>query len=233
MVGVSVIDWPDLTALWLSIKLASVTTILLILITTPLAYWLSITRSKLKPLIETLVALPIVLPPTVLGFYLLILLGPEGWLGSLWIKFTGSALTFSFTGLVIASIFYSLPFVVQPLQNGFESINPRLKEAARSLGVKPIDVVFNISIPLAKRAYLTAAVLGFAHTLGEFGVVLMVGGNIPGETKVIAIEIYNQVEMLNYSQAHVLSAILLLLAFLMIFLMYFLNHKSRYQTKIV
>ena len=225
------IDWPDLTALWLSFKLAGITTVLLITITTPLAYWLSKTRSKLKPLMETLVALPIVLPPTVMGFYLLVLLGPEGWLGSLWIKYTGSALTFSFTGLVIASFFYSLPFVVQPLQNGFESINPRLKEAARTLGAKPLDVFFSITVPLAKRAFLTAAVLGFAHTLGEFGVVLMVGGNIPGETKVIAIEIYNQVEMLNYSQAHVLSAILLLLAFVMIFLMYWANNKMSNQSR--
>lgn len=222
------IDWPDLTALWLSFKLATITTILLILITTPLAYWLSITRSKAKPLIETLVALPIVLPPTVMGFYLLILLGPDGWLGSLWVKLTDSALTFSFTGLVVASIFYSLPFVVQPLQNGFESVNPKLKEAARNLGAKRLDVFFSISMPLAKRAFLTAAVLGFAHTLGEFGVVLMVGGNIPGETKVIAIEIYNQVEMLNYSQAHVLSALLLLLAFVMIFVMYWVNNRNRH-----
>lgn len=224
------IDWPDLTALWLSFKLAGMTTVFLILFTTPLAYWLANTDSKAKPLIETLVALPIVLPPTVMGFYLLILLGPQGWLGSLWINFTGSALTFSFTGLVIASMFYSLPFVVQPLQNGFESINPRLKEAARTLGAQPIDVFFSVSLPLAKRAFLTAVVLGFAHTLGEFGVVLMVGGNIPGETKVIAIEIYNQVEMLNYSQAHVLSAILLFLAFLMIFFMYWINNKGRRPT---
>lgn len=222
--------WPDLTALWLSFKLAGITTVLLILITTPLAYWLSITKSKAKPFVETLVALPIVLPPTVMGFYLLILLGPDGWLGSLWINITGSALTFSFTGLVIASMLYSLPFVVQPLQNGFESINPKLKEAAKTLGAKPFDVFFSISAPLAKRAFLTAAVLGFAHTLGEFGVVLMVGGNIPGETKVIAIEIYNQVEMLNYAQAHKLSAILLILAFALIFLMYFINNKHRQKS---
>jgi molybdate transport system permease protein len=226
-----VIEWPDLTALWLSFKLAGVTTLLLLIITTPLAYWLSITRSRFKPLIETLVALPIVLPPTVMGFYLLILLGPDGWLGSLWISITGSALTFSFTGLVIASLFYSLPFVVQPLQNGFESINPRLKEAARSLGAKPLDVFFSVTMPLAKRAFLTATVLGFAHTLGEFGVVLMVGGNIPGETKVIAIEIYNQVEMLNYAQAHVLSAMLLILAFVMIFSMYWVNNKNGQQNR--
>ena len=220
------IDWPDLTALLLSFKLAVITTLLLILMTTPLAFWLSKTRAKIKPLVETLVALPIVLPPTVMGFYLLILLGPEGWLGSLWIELTGTALTFSFTGLVVASIFYSLPFVVQPLQNGFESINPRLKEAAKTLGAKPMTVFFKVTLPLAKRAFLTAMVMGFAHTLGEFGVVLMVGGNIPGETKVIAIEIYNQVETLNYTQAHVLSAILVFLAFVLIFLMYWVNSKN-------
>jgi len=222
-----VIEWPDLTALWLSFKLATVTTVLLIVFTTPLAYWLARTQSKIKPLIETLVTLPIVLPPTVLGFYLLILLGPTGWLGSWWVSMTGSALTFSFTGLVIASMFYSLPFVVQPLQNGFEAIHPRYIEVARTMGARPLDVFWNVSAPLAKRGFLTASVLGFAHTLGEFGVVLMVGGNIPGETKVIAIEIFNQVERLNYETAHVLSAILLVLAFVMIFMMYYINHKGR------
>ncbi len=222
------IEWPDLTALWLSFKLASVTTIVLVLLTTPLAYWLAQTKCRAKPLIETLVALPIVLPPTVMGFYLLMLLGPEGWLGSFWVSITGSALTFSFMGLVIASMFYSLPFVVQPLQNGFESINPRMQDAAKTLGITGKRLFFKVTLPLTKRAFLTATVLGFAHTLGEFGVVLMVGGNIPGETKVIAIEIYNQVEMLNYAQAHVLSAILLILAFVLIFLIYWIqNKKSR------
>ncbi len=221
------IDWPNLTALFLSLKLATITTVVLIVLGTPLAWWLARTRNRFKPVIETLVALPIVLPPTVMGFYLLILLGPNGWLGSLWVSVTGQALTFSFTGLVVASIFYSLPFVVQPLQNGFESVPPRLLEAARTLGAKPLDAFFSVAVPMAKRGFLTSAVLGFAHTLGEFGVVLMVGGNIPGETKVIAIEIYNQVEMLNYSQAHVLSAILLILAFVLIFSMYWINSKGR------
>lgn len=220
-------QWPDLTALWLSFKLAGLTTVVLILLTTPLAYWLAKTESKIKPLIETLVALPIVLPPTVMGFYLLVLLGPDGWLGAFWISITGSALTFSFSGLVIASVFYSLPFVVQPLQNGFESINPSIQDAAKTLGTRGMRIFFRVTLPLAKRAFLTAAVMGFAHTLGEFGVVLMVGGNIPGETKVIAIEIYNQVELLNYAQAHVLSLILLALAFFMIFLLYFLNQKNK------
>ncbi len=219
------IDWPDLTALWLSLKLAGITTLLLLLISTPLAWWLARTRSALKPWVETLVALPIVLPPTVMGFYLLSLLGPQGWLGGLWLSVTGQALTFSFSGLVIASMVYSMPFVIQPLQNGFESVSPRLLEAARTLGAKPADVFFTVAVPLARRGFLTATVLGFAHTLGEFGVVLMVGGNIPGETKVIAIEIYNQVEMLNYQQAHVLSAIMLLLAFVLILLMYLFNNR--------
>ena len=221
------IEWPDLTAMILSFKLAGLSTLILVVLGTPLAWWLSKTNSRFKPFIETLVALPIVLPPTVMGFYLLILLGPEGWLGGFWLKVTGDALTFSFTGLVVASIFYSLPFVVQPLQNGFESVSPRLMAAAKTLGAKPLDAFFTVAVPIAKRGFLTAAVLGFAHTLGEFGVVLMVGGNIPGETKVIAIEIYNQVEMLNYSQAHVLSAMLLILAFVMIFSMYWINNKGR------
>ncbi len=220
-------QWPDFTALLLSFKLAGLSTLILVVLGTPVAWWLARTRSRWKPLVETLVTLPVVLPPTVMGFYLLILLGPEGWLGGLWVKVTGQALTFSFTGLVIASIFYSLPFVVQPLQNGFESVPPRLLDAARTLGAKPIDAFFSVAVPLAKRGFLTAAVMGFAHTLGEFGVVLMVGGNIPGETKVIAIEIYNQVEMLNYSQAHLLSAILLALAFVMILTMYVLNHRRK------
>ncbi|MCX7552438.1 molybdate ABC transporter permease subunit [Marinicella sp. S1101] len=220
-------QWPDLTALWLSFKLAGLTTVVLILLTTPLAYWLAKTQSKLKPLIETLVALPIVLPPTVMGFYLLVLLGPDGWLGAFWVSVTGSALTFSFSGLVIASVCYSLPFVVQPLQNGFESINPSIQDAAKTLGTRGTRLFFKVTLPLSKRAFLTAAVMGFAHTLGEFGVVLMVGGNIPGATKVIAIEIYNQVEMLNYPQAHVLSAILLVLAFVMIFALYYLNQSNK------
>ena len=220
-------QWPDMTAMLLSFKLAGVSTLLLVLLGTPLAWWLARTNNKMKPLIETLVALPIVLPPTVMGFYLLILLGPEGWLGGFWLKISGETLTFSFTGLVVASIFYSLPFVVQPIQNAFESVSPTLMEAARTLGAKPKDAFFSVAVPLAKRGFLTAVVMGFAHTLGEFGVVLMVGGNIPGETKVIAIEIYNQVEMLNYSQAHVLSAMLLLLAFVMIFAMYWINNHQR------
>ncbi len=221
------IEWPDFTALILSLKLAGLSTLILLILGTPLAWWLAKTNSRFKPMIETLVALPIVLPPTVMGFYLLILLGPEGWLGGFWLKLTGTALTFSFSGLVVASVCYSLPFVVQPIQNGFESVPMRFMEAARTLGAKPMDAFFTVAVPMAKRGFLTAMVLGFAHTLGEFGVVLMVGGNIPGETKVIAIEIYNQVEMLNYSQAHILSAMLLILAFLMIFTMYWVNAKAR------
>lgn len=220
-------EFPGLTPLLLTLKLAVITTLILLVISTPLAWWLSRTKTKTKPLIEAIVALPIVLPPTVMGFYLLLFLGPEGWLGSLWVKMTGHALTFTFEGLVIASVFYSLPFVVQPLQSAFESVSPRLMEAARTLGAKPTDAFFSVAVPLAKRGFLTASVLGFAHTLGEFGVVLMVGGNIPRETRVISIAIYDQVEMMNYGTAHTLSGILLALAFVLIFTMYFINHKSK------
>ncbi|GJM06127.1 MAG: molybdenum transporter ModB [marine bacterium B5-7] len=220
-------ELPGLTPLLLTLKLALITTAILLVFSTPLAWWLARTKIRIKPLIEALVALPIVLPPTVMGFYLLIFLGPEGWLGSLWVKLTGHALTFTFEGLVIASVFYSLPFVVQPLQSAFESVSPRLIEAARTLGAKPRDAFFTVAVPLAKRGFLTATVLGFAHTLGEFGVVLMVGGNIPRETRVISIAIYDQVEMMEYGTAHILSAILLGLAFVLIFTMYWVNHRSR------
>lgn len=223
-------EFPGLTPLLLTLKLAVITTAILLIIGTPLAWWLARTKTKFKPLIEAIVALPIVLPPTVMGFYLLIFLGPEGWLGSLWMKITGHALTFTFEGLVIASVFYSLPFVVQPLQSSFEGVSPRLIEAARTLGAKPLDAFFSVVVPLAKRGFLTASVLGFAHTLGEFGVVLMVGGNIPRETRVISIAIYDQVEMLEYGTAHLLSGILLTLAFVLIFTMYFVNHKIKLKS---
>jgi molybdate transport system permease protein len=220
-------EFPGLTPLLLTLKLALITTAILLVVSTPLAWWLSRTKTKFKPLIEALVALPIVLPPTVMGFYLLLFLGPEGWLGGLWMKLTGNALTFTFEGLVVASVFYSLPFVVQPLQSAFESVSPRLIEAARTLGASTYDAFYSVAMPLAKRGFLTASVLGFAHTLGEFGVVLMVGGNIPRETRVISIAIYDQVEMMNYGTAHTLSGILLALAFVLIFTMYFVNHRSK------
>ena len=219
--------FPEFGPLLLTAKLAALTTLILLIIGTPVAWWLANTKIKAKPIIEALVALPIVLPPTVLGFYMLIVLGPQGWIGSWWIELTGQSLTFSFSGLVIASVIYSLPFVVQPIQSAFESIGRDMMETAYTLGAKPLDAFFTVAVPLAKRGFLTGGVLGFAHTLGEFGVVLMVGGNIPGETRVVSIAIYDHVEMLEHDQAHVLSAILLAFAFTVILLMYILNHRFK------
>ncbi|MES0327208.1 MAG: molybdate ABC transporter permease subunit [Gammaproteobacteria bacterium] len=221
--------FPGFGPLLLTVKLASITTLILLIIGTPIAWWLSTTRLRIKPLIETIVALPIVLPPTVMGFYLLILLSPQSTIGSWWLELTGETLTFNFTGLVIASVLYSFPFVVQPLQSAFEGVGRDLMEAAHTLGAKPLDAFFSVAVPLAKRGFLTATVLGFAHTLGEFGVVLMVGGNIPEETRVISIAIYDHVEMLEYGKAHMLSAILLGFAFLAMLLMYTINHKQAYK----
>jgi len=216
----------DLTAVWLSCKLALVTTLLLLLISTPLAWWLSQTASLYKPIMEALVALPLVLPPTVLGFYLLVLLGPTGPIGEALAWMGGPQLVFTFSGLVIASVLYSLPFVVQPLQNAFESIGQTLQEAAATLGANGWDRFVSVMLPLAKPGYLTAATLGFAHTLGEFGVVLMIGGNIPGETQVLSIAIYDHVEMMQYTQAHWLSGGLLLVSFVVLLIVYVLNHRS-------
>jgi molybdate transport system permease protein len=223
------LSFPGSGPLWLSVQLAAVTTVMLILIGTPLAWWLSGTASRLKSVIEAAVALPIVLPPTVMGFYLLILLGPYGSIGSWWVNLTGETLTFSFSGLVIASCCYSLPFAVQPLQNAFEALNRRDLEAAWTLGASRLDAFFTVVVPQSMRGFLNAVVLSFAHTMGEFGVVLMVGGNIPGETRVISIEIYDKVESLQYTDAHRLSAILLVFAFTILLLMYTLNR--RWQRK--
>jgi molybdate transport system permease protein len=218
-------DPMSLGPLWLSVQLAALTTVVLVIAGTPLAWWLARTGSRVKPVVQSTVALPIVLPPTVLGFYLLILLGPNGAIGSWWVEVTGSALTFSFAGLVIASCVYSLPFVVQPLAAAFESVGDQRLEAARTLGAGPLDAFLSVALPLSLRGYLGAAVLSFAHTLGEFGVVLMVGGNIPGETRVISIAIYDQVETLNYAAAHRLSAILLVFAFAALLVMYLVNRR--------
>ena len=215
----------DSGPIWLTLQLASVTVIILLAIGTPMAWWLAHTRSKMRVGIEALVALPLVLPPTVLGFYLLILLGPNGWIGGPVKALTGSPLSFTFTGLVFASTLYSLPFVVQPLQSNFESIGSTPMETAASLGASRWDAFFSVILPLSRRGYLTATVLGFAHTLGEFGVVLMVGGNIPGKTKVISIEIYDRVEVLEYTQAHILSVGLLLFSFLILLTVYSINKK--------
>jgi len=222
-------NMPGLGPLWLSVKLGLVTTVILIVFGTPLAFWLSRTDSHMKTIIEAMVALPIVLPPTVLGFYLLILLGPNGPIGSYWVELTGNTLTFSFGGLIVASILYSLPFVIQPLQNAFESINRGFVEAAATLGARPLDVFFTVIVPLGARGFLTAAIMGFAHTLGEFGVVLMVGGNIPGQTRVISIAIYDHVEALEYAQAHALSAMLLVFSFVCMFALYFINRRWRHE----
>jgi molybdate transport system permease protein len=219
--------FPGLDALLLTAKLATVTTLILLVIGTPIAWWLANTKVKIKPVIEALVALPIVLPPTVLGFYLLLILSPQSSLGGWWFEFTGQTLTFSFSGLVIASVIYSFPFVVQPLQNAFESVGRDMMEAAYTLGAKPVDAFFTVAVPMAKRGFVTGGVLGFAHTLGEFGVVLMVGGNIPGETRVVSIVIYDHVEMLEYGQAHVLAGILLAFAFTAMLLMYVINHRMK------
>jgi molybdate transport system permease protein len=216
---------PDLGPLWLTLQLAAMTTLALLIVGTPIAWWLSQTRSRTKPIVEALTALPLVLPPTVIGFYLLITLSPKAPLGAFFLSVTGETLTFSFTGLVVASMFYSLPFMVQPLQAAFEIIGRAPLETAATLRAKPLDAFFSVAAPMAFRAYITASVLTFAHTIGEFGVVLMVGGNIPGQTKVISIAIYEHVESINYAEAHVLSAILLAFSFLVLLLVYSLNRR--------
>jgi len=215
----------DLGAVLLTLQLAAVTTVLLLLLGTPFAWWLANTRSRVRPVLEALTAMPLVLPPTVIGFYLLILLSPEAPLGAFWVTLTGSALTFSFSGLVLASIFYSLPFMVQPLQSAFESVGREPLEAAATLKASPLDAFFTVVLPLSARGIVTAVVLTFAHTIGEFGVVLMVGGNIPGATRVISIAVYEHVETLNYSQAHLLSAGLLLFSFLVLLGVYLTNRR--------
>lgn len=215
--------------LLLSVQLAATTMVILIVVSTPLAWWLSRTPSRWKSVVQAIVALPIVLPPTVLGFYLLVVLGPNGAIGSWWVELTGETLTFSFSGLVIASCLYSLPFAVQPLLGAFEALDKRDLEAAWTLGASRLDAFFSIAVPQSIRGYLGAVVLSFAHTLGEFGVVLMVGGNIPGETRVISIAIYDQVESLNYASAHRLSAILLAFAFFVLLAMFAINKRWERQ----
>lgn len=216
----------DLSALWVTLRLAFTSTLLLLLVGTPVAWWLARSRSRISTLVETVIALPLVLPPTVLGFYLLIALAPGGILGAGWIALGGSGLAFTFTGLVIGSVLYSMPFVVQPLQNAFAAIDRRTLEAAGTLRASPLDCFFSVVMPLARPGFITAATLGFAHTLGEFGVVLMIGGNIPGKTQVLSIAIYDHVESLQYGQAHLLSAGLLLFSFLILFLVYRMNGAS-------
>jgi molybdate transport system permease protein len=220
----------DLTALTVTLRLAAISTVILLLLGTPLAWWLANTRCRLKIVVDAVVALPLILPPTVMGFYLLIALGPNGPVGKLMQSLGGEALAFTFTGLVIGSVVYSLPFVVQPLQDAFVNIGKRPMEVAATLRATPLDRFFSVAVPLARHGYLTALVLGFAHTVGEFGVVLMIGGSIPGETRVLSIAIYDHVESLEYGQAHVLSGALLLLSFLLLLTLYGVKRRYRVNT---
>lgn len=215
----------DLGPVWLTIRLAAVSVAILLVLCTPIAWWLARTRSWARVLVEAGSALPLVVPPTVLGFYLLLVFGPRGPIGGPFTALTGQTLTFSFSGLVLASIVYSLPFVIQPLQAAFESIGRGPVEAAATLGASRLDAFFTVVCPMAARGYLTAAVLGFAHTLGEFGIVLMVGGSIPGKTKVISIAIYQHVETLEYAEAHLLSAGLLVFSFVTLSIVYAINRR--------
>lgn len=210
----------DLGAIWLTLKLATLVTLLLILICTPVAWWLTHTRSWLRGPINAVVAMPLVLPPTVLGFYLLLLLGPQGTIGKLLDYLGVSSLPFSFAGLVVASMVYSLPFVVQPIQSAFTSIGNKPLEAAATLRSSPWNRFIYVALPLAKPGYISAAILGFAHTVGEFGVVLMIGGNIPNETKVVSVQIYDHVEALEYGQAHTLSLLMVFFAFTVLAFLY-------------
>jgi len=220
----------DLQALWITLQLATLTTVILLLLGTPLAWWLAHSRARIKPVIEAVIALPLVLPPTVLGFYLLLALGPQGIFGKTAETLGLGSLAFTFSGLVIGSVFYSLPFVVQPLQNTFAAIGRRPLEVAATLRAAPLDRFFSVILPLARPGFITAAILGFAHTVGEFGVVLMIGGNIPGETQVLSIAIYDHVEALDYASAHWLAGGLLLASFIMLLLVYRYNRRLQVLT---
>lgn len=210
----------DIATLWLTFKVASIATVLMLMLGTPLAWWLVRTNSRWKGICNALVALPLVLPPSVLGFYLLVLMGPNGLIGRLTTELGLGTLPFTFSGLIVASVLYSLPFVVQPLQASFAAIGNQPLEAAATLRASPLDTFFSVVLPLARPGFLTATILGFAHTVGEFGVVLMVGGNIPDKTRVVSVQIYNHVEALEYSQAHWLAGGLLVFSFLVLLFMY-------------
>ena len=213
----------ELAAIWLTLRLAGTVTALLLVIGTPIAWWLARTRSRLKGMVGAVVALPLVLPPTVLGFYLLVAMGPDGPVGGLTQALGLGTLPFTFAGLVVGSVFYSLPFVVQPLQNAFEAIGQRPLEVAATLRAGPWDTFFSVVLPLARPGFVSAAILGFAHTVGEFGVVLMIGGNIPGATRVVSVQIYDHVEALDYTPAHWLSGGLLVFSFLVLLALYALQ----------
>jgi molybdate transport system permease protein len=220
----SATDW---SAIRLTVELAAVTTALLLVIGTPIAWWLARTRSAWKGAVGAVVALPIVLPPTVIGFYLLVAMGPQGAVGKLTESLGLGTLPFTFAGLVVASVIYSLPFVVQPIQNAFEAIGERPLEVAATLRASPLDTFFSVVLPLARPGYLTASVLGFAHTVGEFGVVLMIGGNIPDRTRVVSVQIYDHVEAMDYASAHWLAAGMVVLSFVVLLLLYTLNPTGR------
>ncbi len=224
-------DALDLQPLWVTLQVAFYTTVLLILLGTPLALWMAKIKGSKKAVFEAMVALPLVLPPTVLGFYLLVTIGPEGPIGGLWASMGFAPLTFSMTGLVIGSVLYSLPFAVQPLMNGFEQLGKRPLDVAATLGAGPIDRFFSVILPLTRRHYLVAATLTFAHTVGEFGVILMIGGNIPGVTQVASIAIYDHVEAMEYDQAHFLSAIMLVLSLFVLIIVYGLNRRMELKIK--
>lgn len=217
----------DLAAVRLTLELATVVTALLLVIGTPIAWWLARTGSRLKGVVGAVVALPLVLPPTVLGFYLLVALGPQGPVGQMTEALGLGTLPFTFPGLVVASVFYSLPFVVQPLQNAFEAIGERPLEVAATLRAGPWDAFWSVAVPLARPGFLSGAVLGFAHTVGEFGVVLMIGGNIPDRTRVVSVQIYDHVEALEYAQAHWLAAGMLAFSFLVLLALYTFNPQNR------
>ncbi|WP_333824655.1 molybdate ABC transporter permease subunit [Pinisolibacter sp.] len=210
----------DLQAVLLTLRLAATVTVLLLLIGTPIAWWLARTRSWLKGPVGALVSLPLVLPPTVIGFYMLLAMGPWGPIGRLFNTLGWGTLPFTFTGIVVASVFYSMPFVVQPIQNAFEAMGDRPMEVAATLGAPPLAAFFTVAVPLARSGFVTAAILGFAHTIGEFGVVLMIGGNIPGKTRLISVQIYDHVEAMEYGRAHWLAAGMLIFSFLVLLALY-------------
>ncbi|BCO25891.1 sulfate transport system permease protein CysT [Rhodoferax lithotrophicus] len=210
----------DLQAIWLTVRLASIVTLILLLVGTPIAWWLARSKAWWKGPVGAVVALPLVLPPSVLGFYLLLAMGPNGPVGQITQTLGIGLLPFTFWGLVLASVFYSLPFMVQPLQNAFEAMGERPLEVAATLRASPLDAFFTVAVPLALPGFLTAAILTFAHTVGEFGVVLMIGGNIPGETRVASVQIYDHVEAMEYMQAHRLSAVMLVFSFLVLLALY-------------
>lgn len=221
----------ELDAIYLTVALASITTVLLLIVGTPLAWWLSRRRGNVPALLEAVVAMPLILPPTVLGFYLLLLFAPNTLLGQFWQELTGSQLAFSFSALVIGSVIYSLPFVVQPLQSAFERIPYGLLQAAATLGARPLDQFCSVVLPLSRRSFITAASLGFAHTVGEFGVVLMIGGNIPGETQVLSIALYDSVESLRFTEAHRLAGALVIFSLGLLFLLYRRDRQNGWRVR--